>query len=59
MDFRNLKSKDQFKFHEIVGVYVKLNDSQAMSENGKIVRVNPNEEIIPQHTQKHKPARRK
>lgn len=45
MTFRSLKIKQQFTFYEINGVFVKLSDTTAMNEKGRIIHVNPNEEI--------------
>ena len=43
--FRNIKNMTRFQFVFLSGTFIKLNDWQAMGENGKRITVNPNDEI--------------
>ena len=43
--FRNIKKMARFEFVFITGTFIKLNDWEAMGEDGKRITVNPNEEI--------------
>lgn len=47
--FRNIKKNTNFTFIYLPGTFIKLNDTQAMGEDGKRITVNPNEEINESH----------
>ena len=47
--FRNIKNMANFEFIFLPGKFIKLNEREAMGEDGKRINVNPNEEINESH----------